>query len=148
MIEILKQNGLCKTAGIIQQGNLRLHPSVVAAAIEGSRGPKNCFRDNSDLDVSLVLSPNAAPTAQRCAAVLAHSQTHWHSETELDLAVLFDKNACGLACLAANTTAGLPCDKGVDCIGIYKRSKGFSGFVQGIGLNLEDVFPILYIPIK
>ena len=144
----LRTRGLSATADLLAASGFSVHPSVAAVVVEGSRGLKNSFRADSDLDIGLVLDPAEAPTAQLCTQIIHHSLSHWQSDIELDLAVLFDKNACGIVCLQRSSANGLACGKGTDCLGIFKLQKGFSGFVPNLGLTIEMTLPALYIPLK
>ncbi len=50
----LKENKLFETERLLRVGNLKVHPAVSRISLEGSRGLKGHFRDDSDLDLSLI----------------------------------------------------------------------------------------------
>jgi hypothetical protein len=45
----LKENKLFETETLLKVGNLEVHPSVSKISLEGSRGLKGNFHDDSDL---------------------------------------------------------------------------------------------------
>ena len=141
----LDSPALLPTKRLLLDGDLALHPAVEAVFISGSRGPRACWRDDSDLDLSLLLPAGTVPAAELCRAIIDHTLSRWHGAAELDLAVIFDSRGCGLGCLAAQQAGPGFCDGGTDCFGIYKTQRGFDGFIEGFGVSVERSFPSLLI---
>ena len=141
----LTSSGLAQTKRLIKEGGLAIHPAVAKASLEGSRGLQNNCRLDSDLDLSLILAPEVEPTVELCEQVIEYSQSRWQSEVELDLAVVFDKHGCGLKCFEVSQYDPDLCSRGVDCLGVYKNQKGFSGFLEGLGLEVRHMYPVLII---
>ncbi len=142
---ILRENNLMETEKIIKDGALAVHPAVGKISLEGSRGLKGGFRPDSDLDISLLLKPDVDVTETLCQDAIHYSLSRWKSDTELDLAVVFDKRNCGLKCFEVQEHSPDLCEHGVDCMGIYKSQKGFSGFIENMGLDVTFMYPCLII---
>lgn len=68
--------------------------------------------------------------------------SHWRGAVEADLAAVFDARNCGLTCFSQQDYPEGSCALGgVDCFGLYKVQKGFSGFVPPIGVEVARVHP-------
>lgn len=130
--------------------HLVLHPSVVQVCLTGSRGLAGCSRPDSDIDLTLIVLPEAGlvreDLAELCEQVLAASQDNWDGPVELDMAVVFDVRGCGLTCLSGETAAENTCRiGGVDCFGLYKTQRGFSGFVENAGVQVNRIYPNMVV---
>lgn len=140
-----------ETHQILQSGHLVFHPAVTQVTLHGSRGLVGKFRPDSDIDLSLLISSTEPPDINHeferlCIEVLQVTLTHWKSEIELDLAVIFPLHACNFSCFQVNNYDPALCLLGsVDCFGIYKIQKGFSGFVLNAGIQVEKMYPLITI---
>jgi hypothetical protein len=62
---------------------------------------------------------------------------------ELDLAAIFDRKNCKLACFDVDDYRQLLCpEAGPGCMGIYKIQKGFQGFVPPV-FEVQKMYPLL-----
>ena len=141
----LREKKLIETEKLLKEGGLSIHPAVGKISLEGSRGLKGGFRDDSDIDISLILKKHIQVSEKLCADVINHSLSRWQSDIELDLSVIFDKLKCGLKCFGVNEYKPELCNRGTDCVGIYKIQKGFAGFIENMGLSIELMYPCLII---
>jgi hypothetical protein len=141
----LSKNGLNETEIILKGGNLVLHDSISKIVLMGTRGLSGGFRPDSDIDVGLILHPDYDPTERLCREVNELTLFHWKGDIELDTAIVFDKVGCGLPCYEKEMYDPTLCDQGIDCVGLFKIQKGFSGFVPDIGLEVQKIYPILII---
>lgn len=144
---ILRRLGLHETADILEHGGLVVHPAVDFLSLEGSRGPKGGYRPDSDLDLGLILRPDVRPTEDLCREVLTRALDNWRSRVELDAAVVFDRQGCGLKCFDQRTYRPGLCDGGLDCVGLYKIQRGFEGFVPACGVTVELLYPFVRLPV-
>ena len=128
-----------------------LHPAVTQVTLHGSRGLAGKFRPDLDIDLSLLISTAEPPEINHdfdnlCVDVLQVTLSQWKSEIELDLAVIFPLHACNIACFQVNNYDPALCSLGgVDCFGIYKIQKGFSGLVLNAGIQVEKMYPLITI---
>jgi len=140
-----------ETYQILQSGHLVLHPAVTQVTLHGSRGLAGKFRPDSDIDLSLLISAVEPPEINQdleklCTEVLQVTLSQWKREIELDLAVIFPLHACNFACFQVNDYYPALCSLGgVDCFGIYKIQKGFSGFVLNAGIQVEKMYPLITV---
>lgn len=138
------------THALLKDAHLTIHPAVERIVLHGSRGPSGGSRPNSDLDLSLVvnlpaqlLSTGLEPFLQ---TVLETTLNAWHSDVELDLAVVFETRACALHCFTqTNWQEGICSIGGLDCFGLYKIQKGFTGFVKDAGIEVSRMYPCMEI---
>ena len=141
----LAKNGLKETENILTDGHLVVHDAVCRIVLAGSRGLQGGSRPESDIDLGLILHNRYEPTEEGCREVLETSLHNWTGAVELDAALVFDKMNCGLICYKErNYKSGL-CAHGIDCIGLYKLQKGFTGFVPAIGVRIEKMYPMLIV---
>lgn len=139
------------TQSILHSGNLVIHPAVSQITLHGSRGLAGKFRPDSDIDLSLLISSTEPPEINHdfeklCIEVLQVTLSQWKSEIELDLAVIFPIHPCRFACFQVNDYDAALCSLGgVDCFGIYKIQKGFSGFVLNAGIQVEKMYPLITV---
>jgi hypothetical protein len=142
---------LPETYALLQSAGLAIHPSVTQVTLHGSRGLARNQRPDSDIDLSLLISYATPPVINNDLETQLKEVTEvtlhqWHGPIELDLAVIFPLHSCNFTCF--QTTAYNPalCSLGgVDCFGIYKIQKGFSGFVLNAGIRVELMYPCITI---
>jgi hypothetical protein len=138
------------TYALLQTANLVVHPYVARIVLHGSRGLAGGARPNSDIDLSLIVELPAGldETKQQ---LLLHSVFEttfqaWQTEIEPDLAVIFETRPCALHCFTQNNWHdGLCTIGGLDCFGLYKVQKGFSGLVTNAGIQVKRMYPCLEI---
>ena len=139
------------THSILQSGNLVIHPAVNQITLHGSRGLADNSRPDSDIDLSLLVSSPIPPRIDNnlenlMRDVLDVTLSNWKSQIELDLAAIFSIRPCNFACFQVNNYDPRLCSMGgVDCFGIYKIQKGFSGFVLNAGIQVEKMYPLITI---
>jgi hypothetical protein len=140
-----------ETYHILQSGHLILHPAVTQVTLHGSRGLAGKFRPDSDIDLSLLISAVEPPEINQdleklCTDVLQVTLSQWKSKIELDLAVIFPLHACNFACFQVNDYDPALCSLGgVDCFGIFKIQKGFSGIILNAGIQVEKIYPLITV---
>jgi len=110
------------------------------------------FKHNEwHIDLSLLVSTPVSPKVDHeleglMQAVLNVTLSNWQSTIELDLAVIFPIHPCNFACFQVNDYDSSLCSLGgVDCFGIYKIQKGFSGFVLNAGIHVEKMYPLITV---
>jgi len=135
---------------LLQTANLVVHPRVARIILHGSRGLAGGARSDSDIDLSLIVDlPHGLDAMQQ--QLLLHSVFEitfqaWRAEIEPDLAVIFETYACALRCFThTNWRDGLCTIGGLDCFGLYKVQKGFSGLVANAGIQVKRMYPCLEI---
>jgi hypothetical protein len=138
---------LPETYALIMSANLTLHPAVSRVTLHGSRGLAGSYRPDSDLDLSLIVDVPRIPDMDRqFQEVLDTTLSQWQSEAELDLAVIFDIKNCRLACFEQTRWEEGFCQLGgIDCFGLYKTQKGFTGLVSNAGIQVKLMYPCLKI---
>ena len=132
---------------LLVSANLVVHPRVSRIILHGSRGLAGGHRPDSDIDLSLIVDlPPDADTEVELQEVTESTLRHWQGPIEIDLAVIFDINKCGLKCFEHTTWDQHICQKGgVDCFGLYKIQKGFNGLVTQAGIQVQLMYPCLKI---
>lgn len=136
---------LPQTYAILKSANLTVHASVTRIILHGSRGPANCHRGDSDIDLSLIVDV-PPDDVDLLRDIYETTCRHWKSSIELDLAVVFDQRQCGLKCFdEAAWNAHLCKIGGTDCFGLYKIGKGFNGLVTNAGVQVKRMYPCLKI---
>lgn len=139
------------TYHILQSGNLVIHPAVSQITLHGSRGLIGKSRIDSDIDLSLLVSTPIPPKGDHkleglLQAVLDVTLSNWQSPIELDLAAIFPIHPCKLICFQVKDYDPALCSLGgVDCFGIYKIQKSFSGFVLNAGIQVEKMYPLITV---
>jgi hypothetical protein len=138
---------LPETYTLILSANLTIHPDVSRVILHGSRGPAGGSRPDSDIDLSLIVDPPQGTDMERqLQEVLQTTLNHWQANVEPDLAVVFDVRKCGLKCFDQSSWNEQTCRLGgVDCFGLYKVQKGFSGLVRDAGIQVRLMYPCLKI---
>lgn len=137
---------LPETFALLCSANLTVHENVSRVVLHGSRGLKNCFRSNSDIDLSLIADLIAGTDTNLLHDIFQVTMSNWKSETSLDLAVVFEVKDCGLRCFEHNEWNDDICPiGGVDCFGLYKIGKGFDGLVREAGIQVRLMYPCLKI---
>lgn len=127
--------------------NLEVHSGVISIVLHGSRGLAGYPRPDSDIDLSLLVDkPPRLDRERELQAVLNETLNHWRGPIELDLAVIFDIQNCGLKCFEYTTWNKRVCQAGgIDCFGLYKTQKGFHGLVTDAGIQVRLMYPCLKI---
>ena len=137
------------TFAILQSSNLIIHENISSIVLHGSRGISNRFRDNSDIDLSLVANiPTklASQTAKLLPIIFQTTMANWKSNVKLDLAVVFDVKCCQLRCFQQSIWDDQLCTiGGMDCFGLYKMGNGFNGIVNQAGVQVQLMYPCLKI---
>jgi hypothetical protein len=138
------------THALLQAADLTIHPSVEWIILHGSRGLAGDSRLNSDLDLCLIVDLSADIQATELApflqTVFEITFNAWKSGIELNLAVIFETHACALHCFTqTNWREGLCTIGGMDCFGLYKTQKGFTGLVTNAGIQVKRMYPCLEI---
>jgi hypothetical protein len=135
------------TYSLLASANLVIHPSVSRILLHGSRGLAGGHRPDSDIDLSLIVDlPPEGNIESKLNEVTKTSLDHWQSPTEIDLAVIFDLKKCDLKCFdPSNWDPHLCLLGGLDCFGLYKIQKGFSGLLTNAGIRVELMYPCLKI---
>ena len=144
------QDALPRTWDILRSSNLTVHPAVYGVVLSGSRGPKGGFRPDSDIDLTLLVDPEAlarAPERNRLLRdVVELTLLNWESPVELDTVAAFARSGCRLECFRCASHADLECPlERPDCVGLYKTQKGYDGIVPDIGLRIRDVYPMTLV---
>lgn len=143
-------SALPATYALLRSSNLVVHPHVARIVLHGSRGLAGNFRPDSDVDLSLIVDafpPREQPNLDAfCRTVLEMTLNNWSSPVEADLALIFESRRCGLACFEQTLWHEQVCTiGGVDCFGLYKLQKGFSGFVENAGIEVRRMYPCVKI---
>lgn len=137
------------TYDLLKSSNLVINESVAAIILHGSRGLAGGARPDSDIDLSLIVDSVKSSKSDKEALLHLITQTtlsHWKSNIELDLAVVFDARNCGLKCFEQTAWYEHSCEKGgIDCFGLYKIQKGFQGLVVNAGVEVKRMYPCLKI---
>jgi hypothetical protein len=136
-----------ETYELIMSANLEVHPGVTSIILHGSRGLAGDPRPDSDIDLSLLIDKLPRLDIEReLQEVLNETLDHWRGPIELDLAVIFDIQNCGLKCFEYTTWNKRVCQaEGIDCFGLYKTQKEFHGLVTDAGIQVRLMYPCLKI---
>ena len=139
-----------ETCGILHSSNLTVHDAVYCVALVGSRGRNGTPREDSDIDLSLLVDSvsltNSTDRDTFLRELLGVTLDNWRSSCELDAAAIFDKSGCRLLCYDGSSPVEVRCGRAQpDCIGVFKIHKGFNGFVPDIGIDVKRLFPITTI---
>jgi hypothetical protein len=120
---------------------------VSRVVLHGSRGLAGGCRPDSDIDLSLIIdAPQDSNIERQLQNVLETTLAAWYADVELDLAVVFDIRGCDLKCFDQRTGNEQICRLGgIDCFGLYKTQKGFSGLVTNAGIQVKLMYPCLKI---
>ncbi len=141
---------LPETYRLLKEAHLIVHSDVRRIFLHGSRGPAGGYRDDSDIDLCFLTGIDTASLpedelSRRMRAVLMTTLENSHCPVELDLAIAYDRNDCGLSCFDVASYEELRCEKeSQGCMGLYKIQKGYDGFVPPITL-VSKIFPFLMI---
>jgi hypothetical protein len=142
---------LPETFSILQSAGLTVHPSVSQITLHGSRCLARNYRPGSDIDLSLLAFFATPPLINddleiKLEEVIEVTLHNWRGHIDLDLAVIFPLQPCSFACFQTTTHNPSLCSLGgIDCFGIYKIQKGFSGFVLDAGILVERMYPCITI---
>lgn len=137
---------LSETFAILCSANLTVHENVSRIVLHGSRGLKNCFHSNSDIDLTLIADLPTGADINLLNDIFQITMSEWKSQVPLDLAVVFEVKNCGLRCFEHNEWNDEICPiGGMDCFGLYKIGKGFDGLVRDGGVQVRLMYPCLKI---
>lgn len=137
---------LPETFAILCSANLTIHENVSRIVLHGSRGLKNCFRSNSDIDLTLIADLPTGADLNLLNDIFQITMSNWKTETPLDLAVVFEVKNCGLRCFEYNEWHDGICSiGGMDCFGLYKIGKDFDRLVRDGGVQVRLMYPCLKI---
>lgn len=132
---------------ILCSGNFDFDDKLIKAVIlSGSRGPSNSYRNDSDIDISLIVNEDQIMDPfmyePEFKSILNHLLRSWKHEVVLDTALLFPVKNCAFECFFKKT-ANISCtNQELDCFGVFKIQKKFEGFVPKMGLDVNKVMPI------
>lgn len=133
------------TYAVLQSSNLTLHPAASHVVLHGSRGLAGGYRPDSDLDLSFIVDVppelSQPDREQLLRDVWDTTCDHWQSSVELDLALTFDTRGCQLRCFDQSQWDTALCGGGVDCFGLYKVMRGFTGLVTNAGVQVQRMLP-------
>ena len=137
---------LPRTYEILQSGEFSVHESVVKVAIYGSHGLDKRARIDSDINLWLVVNASLIPREEKKAmdfldSVLDETLSNWKGHNSLDLFVVFDIAGCHLKCLDKEFTSCTVNQSMTDCLGIYRSSALFRGFLNNEGCNIKEALP-------
>ncbi len=138
------------THSLLTAANLRVDNNVSRITLHGSRGLAGDYRQDSDIDLSLIVDTDPALSEPGLEAALHNvweiTVSNWRGATELDLAVIYDVRNCGLECFDHTSWNEQLCAQGgLDCFGLYKKQKGFDGIVKDGGVQTSLMYPCLKI---
>ena len=138
------------TFELLMSSNLVIHSGVTRIILHGSRGLAGGYRTTSDIDLSLIIDTSSQLPHVNLESylndVLETTRNRWHSAVELDLAIIFETNHCGLKCFDQSSWNDQLCNLGcVECFGLHKVGKGFNGFVTNAGVQVKLMYPCLKI---
>jgi hypothetical protein len=138
---------LPQTYALIMSGCLVVHPAASRITLHGSRGLAGGYRLDSDIDLSVIVDALRTPDLNGYLQdVIFTTLSHWQGVVELDLAVIFDIRNCKLACFEQRMWDDQVCRVGgMDCFGLYKSQKGFTGLVNNAGIQVPLMYPCLKI---
>ena len=138
------------TYNLLVSSNLTVHDRVSRIILHGSRGPAGKYRPDSDIDLSLIVEPEAGKSQFELEDLLHNvfdvTKSQWGGNIEVDLAVVFDVRNCDLNCFEyPQWDDGIFQQGGTDCFGLYKIGKGFNGLVTNAGIQVKLMYPCLKI---
>ena len=137
---------------LLKTSNLVVHPRVSKITLHGSRGAAGGYREDSDIDLALIVDTSEVTTNRELEPLLREiletTLRPWTGAVEADLAAIFDKSDCGLDCLDLTEFDESRCDTVVNCLGIYKTQKGFDGFVTGPAADVRAMYPCITIWVR
>jgi len=141
---------LPQTYEILKESNFMVHQYVCKVILTGSRGLAGDFREDSDIDLSLLVDTRRIINGQNeeeiLKAVLNTTLSTWKGKVELDTVVVFDISNCGLKCFDPERFEKRECGyAGIDCMGLYKLQKGFDGYVPMIGVDIQRINPMISV---
>lgn len=135
---------------LLMTANLMVDTNVSRITLHGSRGLAGGYRQDSDIDLSLIVDTDPELFGPGFEAVLHNvwetTVSNWRGQTELDLAVIYDARNCGLECFDRTSWNEQLCEQGgTDCFGLFKKQKGFDGIVVNGGVKTSLMYPCLKI---
>jgi len=134
---------------ILSQAHLVVCGSVSRITLHGSRGVRGGAREDSDIDLALMVDSSRIAQEkdpeQFLKKVFLTTLDNWQGRVALDLALVFDTSDCGLKCFSVREFDSNLCATTIDCLGFYKVQKGFNGFVSGPAVDCSKMYPFIKI---
>ena len=140
---------LPKTYEILSSGGLNVHAAVTGVAVYGSRGLKQSFRVDSNINLWLEVDIRTIPANEELAkdfldSVLDITFNNWRGHLTLNIFIAFDTAGCGLRCLKSADFKQCSLHASmIDCFGAYCRNDNFHGFLNGMNCNIGELLPIM-----
>ena len=139
-----------ETYRILESARLAVHPYVYKVVLTGSRGLARNYREDSDIDLSLLVERSRLEMEVNeeiaLNEILNITLSAWKSSVELDTVAIFDICNCGLNCFDSKIFKDRACEeKGIDCLGLYKLQKGYEGYVPKVGIDIQKVYPMITV---
>lgn len=129
---------------------LCVHEGVARVTLHGLRGAPGEIKDNSELDLRLLVDSDQYPDVRQEEELLKDmiytTLAGWREKTKLDLTVVFDTRKCQLKCFGERSYNPTVCTGGgFNCFGIYKIQDGNPGFVLNSGTNIRYIYPCITV---
>lgn len=143
---------LPRTCHLLAAGQFAIHPAVTRITLHGSRGLQADARDDSDIDLCLIVDSTELSIApdrhDLLRQVLETTLQHWRSPIPLDLAAVLDVTSCGLQCLTIEQPVPdfcpfAPRRRQPGCMGVFKIQHGFHGPVPGNAIDICRMYPLI-----
>ena len=147
LFDAMTKKQLPEVCTLLESANFTIHERVSRIVLHGSRGLAGGNRQNSDVDLTLIADiPKGVERDNFLNEVAEVTISSWQGVVDLDLAVVFDTNNCGLICFNRTSWDASLCPKASpDCFGIYKSEKSFRGVVEGTRVQVPLMYPCLVI---
>jgi hypothetical protein len=142
---------LPETHDLLETANLVVHNGVSRIVLHGSRGLAGGHHPDSDIDLSLIVNGGQLPPAEPAREVFLRDvlQTTlrcWRGPVEADLCAIFETRTGGLKPFDATDYDPHLCPAGAtEGFCLFKIQKGFDGYVDAAGLQIELMYPCLTI---
>jgi len=133
----------------LKRGPLAVHEGVAKITLHGSRGPAGGFKEDSDLDLCLLVDvvqyPDVRHDEELLKEILYTTLATWREKVKLDVRIIFDTRKCGLKCFNEREYKPGICNSGLDCFGIYEIEDGQPVYVFNSGMNVKSIYPCIII---
>ena len=130
---------------------LCVHEGVTKITLQGLCGAPGEIKDNSELDLRLLVDEEQYPDVRQDEELLKDiiytTMASWREKIRLDLTVVFDTRNCDLKCFGERSYNPKICvGGGYDCFGMYKiKDDGNPGFVLSTGNNIRYIYPCITV---
>jgi predicted nucleotidyltransferase len=141
---------LPETYAILKASRIKVNPRVKKITLHGSRGLSGKYITNSDLDLCLITDIDIRLIPEEhwdilLRRVLQTTLKNSVCSVELDIAVIFDHNGCGLRCFSVPEYKDLQCRFETEgCMGVYKLQKGWKGILPPI-TRVAKMYPYITV---